>query len=167
MSVPQKMLSHQSPNRFSGLKAAVAGATGGVGKEIVMRLAAEGVPVRALVRDPYAAVRIHMTWRIFPQTAHTFLWAVDFRMMLCRCNGQGSHDTKDACRSVRHCNTQVKQHTGVVMQTRWGAVCVVQPATVLFGMQCSLSALSPSAKAAALLASPRIYPSSEQRNRLH
>ncbi len=53
----------QLPDRFSGMKVAVAGATGGTGKEIVMRLVAEGVTVRALVRDPYAAVRVYMTWR--------------------------------------------------------------------------------------------------------
>lgn len=38
------------------MNVAVAGATGGVGKAIVERLAREGVPTRALVRDPYAAV---------------------------------------------------------------------------------------------------------------
>ena len=42
---------------FSGLRAVVAGATGGTGRAIVARLAAEGVPIRALVRDPAAAVR--------------------------------------------------------------------------------------------------------------
>ena len=34
----------------------VAGATGGVGKAVVERLLAEGVPVRALVRDGVKAV---------------------------------------------------------------------------------------------------------------
>lgn len=37
----------------------VAGATGGVGKAVVERLAAEGVPVRALVRDGVKGVRTH------------------------------------------------------------------------------------------------------------
>ena len=35
----------------------VAGATGGVGRAVVERLAAEGIPVRALVRDGVKAVR--------------------------------------------------------------------------------------------------------------
>lgn len=39
------------------MSVAVAGATGGVGKAIVERLAREGVPTRALVRDVYEAVR--------------------------------------------------------------------------------------------------------------
>jgi len=39
------------------MKAAVAGATGGVGKAIVERLVRDGVATRALVRDPYTAVR--------------------------------------------------------------------------------------------------------------
>ena len=42
--------------RFEGLKAVVAGATGGVGKAIVQRLVREGVPVTALARDPRDAV---------------------------------------------------------------------------------------------------------------
>lgn len=44
-----------SGDRFEGIKAAVAGASGGVGKAIVERLALEGVPTKALVRDPYKA----------------------------------------------------------------------------------------------------------------
>ena len=36
----------------------VAGASGGVGRAIVQRLAAEGVPVKALVRDVSRAVCI-------------------------------------------------------------------------------------------------------------
>ena len=43
--------------RFEGLKAVVAGATGGVGKAIVQRLVREGVPVTALARDVRDAVR--------------------------------------------------------------------------------------------------------------
>ncbi len=35
----------------------MAGATGGVGKAIVERLVRDGVATRALVRDPYTAVR--------------------------------------------------------------------------------------------------------------
>ncbi len=42
--------------RFEGLKAVVAGATGGVGKAIVQRLVREGVPVTALARDVREAV---------------------------------------------------------------------------------------------------------------
>ena len=38
------------------MSVAVAGATGGVGKAVVERLAREGVPTRALVRDQYEAV---------------------------------------------------------------------------------------------------------------
>ena len=38
------------------MSVAVAGATGGVGKAVVERLAREGVPTRALVRDQYKAV---------------------------------------------------------------------------------------------------------------
>lgn len=47
----------QAPaRRFEGLKAVVAGATGGVGKAIVQRLVREGVLVTALVRDVRDAV---------------------------------------------------------------------------------------------------------------
>ncbi len=42
---------------LAGVRALVAGATGGTGRAIVERLVAEGVPVRALVRDVAAAVR--------------------------------------------------------------------------------------------------------------
>ena len=42
---------------FSELRAFVAGATGGTGQAIVRRLVAEGVPVRALVRNVSQAVR--------------------------------------------------------------------------------------------------------------
>lgn len=38
------------------MSVAVAGASGGVGKAIVERLSREGVPIRALVRNPYEAV---------------------------------------------------------------------------------------------------------------
>jgi hypothetical protein len=40
---------------FSGLRAFVAGATGGTGQAVVQRLVQEGIPVRALVRDKTAA----------------------------------------------------------------------------------------------------------------
>ncbi|KAK9845434.1 hypothetical protein WJX81_006363 [Elliptochloris bilobata] len=43
---------------FTGLRAVVAGATGGTGRAIVARLAAEGVPVRALVRNVAAAATV-------------------------------------------------------------------------------------------------------------
>lgn len=46
-----------SGGKFKDMKAVVAGATGGVGREIVNRLSLENVPVRALVRDPYAAAK--------------------------------------------------------------------------------------------------------------
>lgn len=36
---------------MQGLKVLVAGATGGVGKAVVQQLVAQGVPVKALVRD--------------------------------------------------------------------------------------------------------------------
>lgn len=39
------------PRRMQGLKVLVAGATGGVGKAVVQQLVAQGVPVKALVRD--------------------------------------------------------------------------------------------------------------------
>ena len=42
---------------YSELRAFVAGATGGTGQAIVRRLVAEGVPVRALVRNVSQAVR--------------------------------------------------------------------------------------------------------------
>ena len=42
---------------YSELRAFVAGATGGTGQAIVRRLVAEGVPVRALVRNISQAVR--------------------------------------------------------------------------------------------------------------
>ena len=41
---------------YSELRAFVAGATGGTGQAIVRRLVAEGVPVRALVRNINQAV---------------------------------------------------------------------------------------------------------------
>lgn len=41
---------------FADLRAFVAGATGRTGQAIVRRLAAEGIPVRALVRDTSEAV---------------------------------------------------------------------------------------------------------------
>ena len=41
---------------YSELRAFVAGATGGTGQAIVRRLIAEGVPVRALVRNVSQAV---------------------------------------------------------------------------------------------------------------
>ena len=41
---------------YSELRAFVAGATGGTGQAIVRRLVAEGVPVRALVRNVSQAV---------------------------------------------------------------------------------------------------------------
>ncbi|KAK9830289.1 hypothetical protein WJX72_010823 [[Myrmecia] bisecta] len=44
--------------RFRGLKAFVAGATGGTGRNIVKQLVAQGVPVQALVRDPLRAVTL-------------------------------------------------------------------------------------------------------------
>lgn len=48
-------------SRFGGIaSAAVAGATGGCGKAIVDRLVAEGIPVRALVRDFTKAVRFQV-----------------------------------------------------------------------------------------------------------
>ena len=43
--------------RFDGLKVLVAGATGGVGRAVVQQLVAQGVSVRALVRDSVKAVR--------------------------------------------------------------------------------------------------------------
>lgn len=45
-----------SSSAFSGLRAFVAGATGGTGRAIVQRLVAESIPVRALVRDTGRAV---------------------------------------------------------------------------------------------------------------
>ena len=55
-SLSERLMRGPSGN-FSGLRAFVAGATGGTGRAIVARLSAEGIPVRALVRDVGAAVR--------------------------------------------------------------------------------------------------------------
>ncbi len=41
---------------MQGMTAVVAGATGGVGRAVVNRLLAEGVPTTALVRNPTEAV---------------------------------------------------------------------------------------------------------------
>ncbi|KAK3236136.1 hypothetical protein CYMTET_53703 [Cymbomonas tetramitiformis] len=41
----------QGTNPYAGIKAFVAGATGGTGRKIVEELVAKGIPVRALVRD--------------------------------------------------------------------------------------------------------------------
>jgi len=49
--------SREATGGFAGVRALVAGATGGTGRAIVERLVAEGVPVRALVRNVAAAVR--------------------------------------------------------------------------------------------------------------
>ena len=62
MCAPLQLLSAGSSiycaSRFGGIaSAAVAGATGGCGKAVVNRLVAEGIPVRALVRDFAKAVR--------------------------------------------------------------------------------------------------------------
>lgn len=57
-------------DRFEGMKVAVAGASGGVGKAIVERLVLDGVATRALVRDPYAAVgAYHCSWWITNQSS--------------------------------------------------------------------------------------------------
>lgn len=48
--------------RFKGIRAFVAGASGGTGRAIVERLVAEGVPVRALVRDLDKAVRMLLAY---------------------------------------------------------------------------------------------------------
>jgi NADPH:quinone reductase-like Zn-dependent oxidoreductase len=48
----------QADSRFSGLKVLVAGATGGVGRAVAAQLAAQGVPVRALVRDGVKAAGV-------------------------------------------------------------------------------------------------------------
>ena len=45
---------------YSELRAFVAGATGGTGQAIVRRLIAEGVPVRALVRNVSQAVSCYV-----------------------------------------------------------------------------------------------------------
>lgn len=55
-SLSERLMRGPSGN-FPGLHAFVAGATGGTGRAIVARLSAEGIPVRALVRDIGAAVR--------------------------------------------------------------------------------------------------------------
>lgn len=44
--------------RYSGMKVLVAGATGGVGRAAVKQLAAQGIPVRALVRDAVRATSL-------------------------------------------------------------------------------------------------------------
>ena len=56
-SAPASAALGEPTGAFSGLCAVVAGATGGTGRAIVARLAAEGVPIRALVRDAAAAAR--------------------------------------------------------------------------------------------------------------
>ena len=56
-SAPASAALGEPSGAFSGLRAVVAGATGGTGRAIVARLAAEGVPIRALVRDAAAAAR--------------------------------------------------------------------------------------------------------------
>lgn len=56
-SAPASAALGEPSGAFSGLRAVVAGATGGTGRAIVARLAAEGVPIRALVRNAAAAVR--------------------------------------------------------------------------------------------------------------
>ena len=48
----------QQSGPFGDFRAFVAGATGGTGQAIVRRLVAEGVPVRALVRDISKAVSV-------------------------------------------------------------------------------------------------------------
>lgn len=45
-------------SRFEGLKVLVAGATGRTGRRVVEALQAQGVPVRALVRDPLKFTRV-------------------------------------------------------------------------------------------------------------
>ncbi|KAI7842437.1 hypothetical protein COHA_004076 [Chlorella ohadii] len=50
-TVPISRQLPEADERFGGLKVLVAGATGGVGKAVVQQLAAQGIPVRALVRD--------------------------------------------------------------------------------------------------------------------
>lgn len=44
--------------RYSGLRVLVAGAGGGVGRAVVQQLSAQGVPVRALVRDSVRASKV-------------------------------------------------------------------------------------------------------------
>ncbi|KAL4425039.1 hypothetical protein ABPG77_001817 [Micractinium sp. CCAP 211/92] len=48
---PAPLLLPGADSRYEGLKVLVAGATGGVGKAVVKQLAAQGIAVRALVRD--------------------------------------------------------------------------------------------------------------------
>ena len=59
--------------RFAEVKAFVAGATGGCGRAVVQRLVAEGVPVRALVRDIRRAVQTHF---LFYNTGNTWQAAI-------------------------------------------------------------------------------------------
>ncbi|GAB4821333.1 hypothetical protein N2152v2_008379 [Parachlorella kessleri] len=49
--IPEERRLPAADERYKDLKVLVAGATGGVGRAVVERLLAEGVPVRALVRD--------------------------------------------------------------------------------------------------------------------
>jgi uncharacterized protein YbjT (DUF2867 family) len=59
------------------MSVAVAGATGGVGKAVVERLAREGVPTRALVRDQYEAVRPRLKCYICPTSKRSMRRTVE------------------------------------------------------------------------------------------
>lgn len=49
--IPERLALPEADQRFEGMKVLVAGATGGVGRAVVKQLAAQGIAVRALVRD--------------------------------------------------------------------------------------------------------------------
>ncbi len=73
---PSRACQLRADPRFGDIaSAAVAGATGGCGRAVVERLVAEGVPVRALVRDYTKAVcaAVPRSW-LPPSGTATAVW---------------------------------------------------------------------------------------------
>ena len=77
----------QQSGPFGEFQAFVAGATGGTGQAIVRRLVAEGVPVRALVRDISRAVS-HRRPALPGSLSALHFWLVDesSRTLLLSCH---------------------------------------------------------------------------------